>query len=73
MKTPQFDQSTLNCVKNSLATALENGYSFEGYTTEDIAGDLIAYDDTFGIWSVEALTPYVSEALSLPPWHGKTL
>lgn len=62
MKKQTLDASTLACVKRDLHDAASNGYNFENWTDEEIAGDIIAYDDTFEDWTVKDLMPYVKEA-----------
>lgn len=54
-----LDQSTLNCVREGLVAASVNGYDFTGHTDNEVAGDMIAYDDTFSGWTCEALEAYV--------------
>lgn len=60
MKTAQLDQSTLNCIRQDLANAAANGHDFLGHTDAEVAGDMIAYEDTFSEWTVKALTPYIT-------------
>jgi hypothetical protein len=60
MKTPTLDQSTLNCVRADLVVAVSHGYNPVGMTDAEIAGDMIAYEDTYASWSIEQLTPYVA-------------
>lgn len=55
-----LDQSVLNCVREALGNALNNGHDFAGHTDNEVAGDIIAYDDTFSLWTCEQLEPYVT-------------
>lgn len=55
-----LDQSTLKCIREGLANASVNGHDFVGHTDDEVAGDIIAYDDDFAGWKIEALTPYVT-------------
>ena len=59
MKKQTLDQSTLNCVRESLANAAANGFNFVGFSDAEVAADIIAHDDTFEEWSRESLTVYV--------------
>lgn len=62
-KTQALDESTVKCVMADLLSAESNDHSFDGWTNEDIAGDIIAYDDDFGKgWTPDQLAPYVAEA-----------
>lgn len=64
-----LDASTLNCVREELQSAKENGYDFALWTNLDIAGDIIAYCDTFDKWKPAALAEYVEEVRKTFSWQ----
>jgi hypothetical protein len=57
----QLDAITLNHVRESLIKAQANGFDFVGMYDDEVAGDIISFDQTFEGWEVEKLALYVCE------------
>jgi hypothetical protein len=52
------------CVRQALKNANENGYDFEGWTNEEIALDMIDYDEALENANVEVVTRCIAEILA---------
>lgn len=48
-------------VREALKNAKENGYSFDGWTDNDIACDLVAYDADLETQDIEALIQVIGQ------------
>lgn len=60
-KGKMFESSLLSCVTEDMNHAIENGYTFNDYSDEDLAGDLMAYSDEYENSTFEDVLEAVKE------------
>jgi hypothetical protein len=55
----ESDEKLFKIVADNIEEALKNGYNFDDYTDEELAGDLSAYAEDCSNYSIEYLTAAV--------------